>query len=129
VSLEQNFRWLAAQLEPEHWRTPAYEQLILASQAGDLEVLETLRGRFMRVWEYYLKTPVSEAEVTEETVVGHRLLQEGLEGWLHALDQLEASAFGRGLQAAESANRLLVAAQLLSRAVTETSPVPEDPVP
>jgi len=93
-------------------------------QAGFLATVEKMRARLVEAWVPYVETPVLDAEVTAETVVGHRLLQDGIEGWLHALDQMERAengemSFDDALATAEKANRLLVATQRLAHRVAE----------
>lgn len=113
--LESEFRRIAAELPEEEWRTPRIGEIEAWLDGAEVD-LEAIRATVLSSWNRYQQTPLSADEVTAETVVGHRLLLEGLEGWLEALDALEAEEEG-ALEQAEAANRLLVAVQKLHQRV------------
>lgn len=121
-ALEDEVRRMAAGLPPGEWHTTFYAQALAALE--DPALLDPMRARIQEAWDGYSQTPILAEEVTAETTVGHRLLLEGLETWLLALDQLEACAReemepAEALATAEVANRLLVAVQKQSRRVME----------
>lgn len=129
--LELEFRRLAESLEPEDWYTTNYQLVLKAVNSckkGDPAPLEQaiadLGELFENAWGPYSTTPITPEEITAETVVGHRLLQEGIQGWFDALEQLELSMCGEGdfdeaLETAEIANRLCVAVQKLALRVKQ----------
>lgn len=114
-AVELGLRELAESLDDDAWRTEAIEALE-ATLAGDAEGfeagLQALETRFVQAWESYEQSPVAGFEVTVEAVVGHRLLLEGLQGWIDGLDLLRS---GGDLEAAlarvEHSQRLLIALQ------------------
>lgn len=72
--------------------------------------LVKLRAQIEAAWEKYMNQPLQPQERTAETVAGHRLLVEGLAGWLEAIAQAEADpADPICLATAAQANRLLLA--------------------
>ena len=127
VILEEEIRLEAARLADREWRTSFFVQALEAVaclQQEDFEAfasrVDAMRERILEAWESYAQTPLLAEEVTAETTAGHRVLREGLEGWLVALERLEAAArgeadLGEALVLAEACNRLLVAVQNQSR--------------
>lgn len=130
--VEEEIRLEAARLADPEWNTTFYLQALQA--LGDLEGedvegfsshLGAMRERVLQAWELYAQTPLLDEEVTAETTAGHRVLREGLEGWLAALELLEAAARGEAevleaLELAQVSNRLLVAVQKHSRRLLNT---------
>lgn len=118
--LEQEYRKLAEDLTAKEWKTSRLRR-IFAWLEGEDEDLEDLRRSILATWEEYQSISIAESEVTAETVVGHRLLLDGLEGWLEALDLLESAESDEqqqeALGVAVYANRLLVAVQRLHQQV------------
>ena len=124
---------LTARLAEPEWRTTFYLQALetlgcLEREEGDAFAshLGAMRERVFQAWEAYAQTPLLDEEVTAESTAGHRVLREGLEGWLVALDRLEAAARGEAdildaLDLAEASNRLLVALQRQSRHLLASS--------
>jgi hypothetical protein len=62
------------------------------------------------------------SEVTSESVLGHKLLSEGLQSWLTALDMIRAALeedvetdWQQVLDAAQEGNRLLIVVQKFSQ--------------
>lgn len=133
VLLEQEFRRMAAELPEQEWATDAYHgalRAIEAFEAGDDDALENwsraLSQRLDSAWAGYSDVPLMPEEVTAETVVGHRLLKEGFQGWFDAQELLILTAeqggdFGEGLVRAEEASRLLVAVQKLAFRVSHSA--------
>lgn len=127
--LEQWVREVAAGLSQEEWYTETYASVEAAvaefqeGNPGPLErVLQEVASRLESAWEPYYHAPVAAEEVTAETVVGHRILLEGVQGWFDALECLRLAAAGEfpwdeALAQAEAANRLLVAVPRLARQV------------
>ena len=127
VSLESEFRTLASELHEAVWCTSTYLELEAALDSFDedgdelrlLDYLEVRKERIAQVLQSYADTTLVAEEVTLESVVGHRLLTEGLESWLKALELAEVGLQQRGpswevsLEAAERGNRLLLATQKL----------------
>lgn len=87
--------------------------------------LDQTEARFISIWEEYESGDVLEEEVTAESVLGHRFLLEGVEGWLDALgtfrEELETGAVNAEdiLECAEYAQRRLVLLQLLEKEAEE----------
>lgn len=129
--LELEFRRLAEEMPTEDWFTVNYQHVLKAVNSckkGDPAPLEQaiaeLGELFENAWGPYSTTPITPEEITAETVVGHRLLQEGIQGWFDALEQLELAMCGEGdfdeaLETAEVANRLCVAVQKLALRVRQ----------
>ena len=90
--LEENWRSRMESLPLEALESPLTRDLAKALKAaargktalvvGWLEQTET---RILTIAERYETLPITTEEVTTESVLGHRLLQEGIEGWLEAL--------------------------------------------
>ncbi len=124
--LEQEFRALAQSLTAAEWFSRSYGRLLKSLQQLDdgqsepfYEYVESKRHLLEEAWNRYSQTPVLKGEVTAESVVGHRLLQNSIDAWLHSLDLLESAAesnasFNDGLAQAELGNRLLVAVDRLN---------------
>lgn len=133
VLLEQEFRRAASELPEQEWATDAYQgalRAIEAYEAGDDDALENwsraLSERLETAWNQYSEVPVLSEEITAETVVGHRLLKEGFQGWYDAQELLILAAeedgdFEEGLARAEEASRLLVAVQQLASRVNHSA--------
>ena len=121
VEIEQEFRQIARSLPDEVWQTPQYLELAEAFDCWDDESLCVyLDNRYQAIrtaWDEYRVTPVVPAEVTAETYVGHRLLGEGLQAWLGAL---ERDPGAEALAEAEWGTRLLIAVQMLHRRVARS---------
>jgi hypothetical protein len=104
--LDAELRAQAAQLAPEQWKTPIYERLEAAihdRQAGE-ELVARQRPMFAEALEEF------EADLESEdtpSLVGQRLLLEGVRGWLDVFGKLPSSSPAL-LSDAERANRLLV---------------------
>jgi hypothetical protein len=130
--LEEELRSLAGGLCESEWCTPAYlnvEKAVDAFLEGDAGLLESTLSEMETVldqaWEPYSQTPIAESEITAESVVGDRLLREGIKEWFQAVECLRALAsedslesdrdWDEALATAEYANRLLVAVQRFSR--------------
>lgn len=123
VKLEQRFREFAASLAPENWAVGAYA--VLHQDLSDfaeeeperiLSTVQELDAVLSGAWEPYAETPITEDEMTCESVLAHRLLKEGFDLWFQALDEVELALeqgheFDRSLELAEDGNRLLVALQ------------------
>jgi hypothetical protein len=129
--LELEFRRLAEEMPSEDWYTVNYKRVLQAvnqckrGEPGPLErAVIDLGELFEKAWEPYSTTAIAPEEITAETVVGHRLLQEGIQGWFDALEQLELAMngeceFDEALETAEMANRLCVAVQKLALRVRQ----------
>jgi len=122
--LEEEFHRLAGELTDEEWRTTHYVELEAALQELDDEGLDAYLTERRRLVESalqgYQATSVAPSEVTAETWVGNRLLNQGLEAWLQALQRLNQDPDGeweRALEEAEYGTRLLVAVQKLHQRV------------
>ena len=129
VLLEQEFRRLAQELPTKDWVTDAYRgalEAVNAYEDGQDDAIEqwtlTMTGRLEAAWSSYSSATLTEAEITAETVVGHRLLKEGIQGWYDAQEMLVEAVdqgldFDDGLACAEEASRLLVVVQRLASRV------------
>jgi hypothetical protein len=123
LALERKVREVAQQLEGLDWQVGAFCVLQEALQAHHSQgpdalfaVVQELDELLLSAWEPYRETTVTEAEVTAETVVGHRVLKDGFDCWFQALDEVELAVseshgFENALALAEEGNRLLVAVQ------------------
>lgn len=128
---EQEFRELARQLPDEQWKTSQYLELIRQLDESDeeqlLDYLERRRLQLLQSLESYRGNPVLPQEVTAETVAGHRLLVEGIEGWLDGVEMLleaipEDGDCEPALDRIEDSNRLLISVQRLhQRVAAQTS--------
>lgn len=152
IQLENKLRQRAEDLPEELWCTQAYLDLedgvqrFLDGEPEPLDrVLETMESTMEQAWKQYFETPIVESEVTAESVVGHALLQEGIEEWRVALNLIaqaasaawaeeasepnaedtereeeseeELSSWEEALATAQYANRLLVAVQDFSERI------------
>ena len=125
--LEDEFHQLAGELSDEEWKTSHYVELEAALQDMDDDALyEYLTGRQRMVElavQGYRATSLAPSEVTAESWVGNRLLNQGLEAWLRALQRLIQDPDGEwepALEEAEQGTRLLVAVQKLHQRVAST---------
>jgi IS5 family transposase len=131
--LEQRYRQIAANLEEREWYTALYDEALAVvdlAETGSIpqatQIVAQIRERLQLYWTSYATTPVMEDEISGETIVTHRLLQDGVEGWLQGLDQMDLAFAGKlsydeALHTAETANRLLVATELLSASLKDES--------
>ncbi|MBT9585863.1 hypothetical protein IV102_21150 [bacterium] len=122
--LEEEFHHSAKQLTDEEWQTSFYVDLVAALQDmndDDLEEYLTARRQAVEsALQGYRATSLTPSEVTAETWVGHRLLNQGLEAWLRALQRVTQDPDGeweQALEEAEYGTRLLVAVQNLHQRV------------
>ena len=127
LAMEEEFRQIARELSDEEWRTSHYLTLAEAIRSWDDERLEAyLEARHQAIqsaWKEYLNAPLTQTEVTAESYVGHRLLGEGMEAWLRAL---ELDSDSEALAEAEWGARLLVAVQMLHQRVARSLGKPND---
>lgn len=108
---DELYAW-AAELPRKRWYTTRYRDFEEMVKSRDAEPLARLRKQIEASWERYYAQPLAYEERTAETVAGHRLLVEGLAGWLKALELCEQGApESQVLSVAEAANRLLIAVQ------------------
>jgi hypothetical protein len=126
TQLALEYRRVADELPESEWLTEFYDKALEAVDLSEggypkkcVEILDNLRLRLTEVWTNYRGIQVMKEDVSAETVVCHLLLQDGVEAWLHALDQLTSADQGKGsfdeaLLTAERANRLLVSSQKLT---------------
>jgi hypothetical protein len=121
-------RELATSLAYEDWHTELYAAFEEALRSDELDGLITqTRGRIEEAWESYCQTPVTDEEVTAQTVVGHRILREGFETWHEALDEAEAAdgSVDQALALAQAGNRLLIAVQVQAQRVEQMASSPQ----
>ena len=129
--LETRWREKAASLGMVVLQTKTWNDLHKALDAAEagrhalvLRWIDTVEEAFLASWESYEGGDVWEAEVTTEAVLGHRFLQEGIEGWLAALaefrDTLGQLSRTSILALAEEGQRLLVTVQLNEQEADDT---------
>jgi hypothetical protein len=109
------------QLETRTW-DDLHKALDAAAQGRSALVarwIDKVEETFLAVWESYQQSDILEEEVTAESVLGHRLLREGVEGWLEALSQFRdtLTAVDRAavLAQAEVGQRLLMVVQVVEQ--------------
>ena len=92
-ALEQEFFQLAEQLEAQEWRTPTYQKVengyanyLQGNPDSLIQALEEMAAIINKARMSYQQTSVADSEVTAESVVGHKLLTEGLNHWEAALE-------------------------------------------
>jgi hypothetical protein len=111
LELEHELRTRAATLNEHDWKTQAVWQLSDALWTGQAHYYaREMWERLDSVEDGYASFLVCPQEVTCESVVGHRLLLEGLDAWREALEMLEQRPAG-ALKMAEYGNRILVTVQ------------------
>lgn len=120
--LERDYRAMAAAYRPEQWRSKFYldleHHLAESDEEELLDCVDTLRARITAVWERYSAEYASISTRSAETEVGHRLMKDGYDGWMRALDMVDSEAGEEEiLLEAEAAVRLLVAVGQLDRDV------------
>lgn len=132
--LEEEFRQLAEELPEEQWRTSHYLELIRQLDESDepqlLDFLERRRSQLLQSLQGYRQNQVMDQEVTAETVAGHRLLEEGIQGWLQGVEMLMEAIPSDGdcepaLERIEESNRLLVSVQRLHQRVAAQTNSPK----
>jgi len=134
--LEEEFRKLAQELPEEQWRTSQYLELIRQlDESEEAQLLDYLQGRraaLRESLESYRRNQLLDQEVTEETLTGHRLLEEGIQGWIQGVDMLLQVVPRHGdcepaLDQIEAANRVLVSVQRLHQRVVSQTSSPKRP--
>lgn len=125
--IELEIRAIAAGLEDEKWATESYlalEEGVDAFLDDDdeealVETLEDMEEILERAYRPYRETEVVDSEVAAESVAAHKLLMEGIESWISALEMLRQeedvdkdSDWTGALAQAEHGNRLLIAVQV-----------------
>ena len=124
--LETLWREKAAALGAVQLDTPTWDDLhkaLDAADAGRLSLvarwIDKVEETFLAAWEGYEGSDILEDEVTAESVLGHRLLREGIEGWLEALAdfrQTLGAVDSRDILAkAEAGQRLLLVVQVIEQ--------------
>lgn len=83
--------------------------------------LSALKRDLESAWARYSTVQVAERERTAENMAGHRLLVEGLAGWLESVELCEQGEYEAALEAAQEANRLLVLVQFHAKRVREAA--------
>lgn len=74
-----------------------------------LQRLDALEGEFRAIWADYSAMDIQEAEVTAESVAGHRYLEEAFQSWFQALAQARDGELDEAWESATEGNRLLLA--------------------
>lgn len=124
-SLEATWRERADSLAPSQLEGSLWSDLHKALKAAcegrcslAARWVDSVEEHFLAIWDSYEESDIWESEITSESVLGHRLLQEGVEAWLSALCTFR-TALDRGrivpqavLEDAEIGQRLLIAVQL-----------------
>ncbi len=115
-----------AQLETTTWEDLHKALDAAAAGRGTLAAkwIDLVEEKFLSTWESYEGSDVLEREVTAESVLGHRFLQEGLEGWLASLDTFRdglSTGVDRSevLSLAEEGQRLLMTVQIIEQEALE----------
>jgi hypothetical protein len=120
-SLEELWRDRAENLLPAQLQTTLWSDLhraLAAVESGRHQVvsrwIDLVENRMLARWDDYENLELLDEEVTCESVAGHHILCDGLEGWLCALAELR-HGLGTGfvnrqgvLESAEIGQRLLV---------------------
>ncbi len=126
----------ADHLSEADWRTEHLTEFQTLCRSKNLEQadrerqLETVKTRVNHWWDRYRSLEVTERERTAETLAGHRLLVEGLAGWLEAVELCRQGDLESAQEAAIEANRLLILVQRQSRRLSNAlGPYPGSPKP
>ena len=131
--VEAELRDSVLDLRGTTWQTPLYLELVAASACAQREewslfeqILERAQQKLDREWANYCSLYIHSSEVTQETVLGHRLLEETFELWREAIDRFvdgsESSAsWDEALELAEHASRLSTMCHLYSRRVAKAA--------
>lgn len=82
------------------------------------ERLERLEAQMLEAYHLYADEPFPLDAVSSESLAGHRMLEEGFERWLEALDLAKVGQSQAAREAARDGNRLLRAVALWSAEVT-----------
>ena len=123
-SVESRWSRRAQGLTWDQLQTVTFKDLQKALDAAEKKSFKLVRAwldrveqRLFSTWESYETSVVLPDEVTTESVLGHRYLSQGIEGWLEALAELRetlesgvdrVSVLGR----AEAAQRFLLTMQI-----------------
>lgn len=130
--LEQRYREKAAGLGAVQLETRSWSDLhkaLDAAEAGRLGLvtkwIDKVEETFLAAWDGYEGSDILEQEVTAESVLGHRLLREGVEGWLEALatfrDSLGSVDRAAVLAQAEVGQRLLMVVQIVEQEAQDSA--------
>lgn len=124
--LEQVWLAKARNLSQEELLTETWLELHQAVEAAHMgnvklaqEWVTDLSELYLDVWKGYETTTVLEAEITQESALGHQFLQGGVESWLEALaafqSELESASpdYSRVFEPAEWGQRLLLVVQAI----------------
>jgi hypothetical protein len=109
---------VARSLPESEWATAGYREFIAELERANererfAQFVQHRRTHLRKTLAEYAVTNIAEHEITAESIAGHKLLCEGLQGWLAALRHVEQGELTEGRASAEAANRLLVAVQNL----------------
>jgi hypothetical protein len=124
--IEREIRAIASNLEDDRWATESYLSLeegvdIFLDEDDDealLETIEDMEEILEKAYHPYREAQVVDSEITAESAATHKLLMEGIESWISALEMLREEDSGDetdwsgALARAEHGNRLLVAVQV-----------------
>ena len=128
--IEEELRESAWELYGETWQTPLYRTLQQASSYADSERWEAFEEALGKSGETvrkqlnkYRSQYIMQSEITQETVVGHRLLMEALDTWLKAIDEMidaveTGASQDAALELAEYASRLSTMCGIYARRVS-----------
>lgn len=129
LRIEREIRVIADELEEEKWATESYLTLeecvdILLDEDDDeplLQALEEMEELLEKAYRPYREARVVDSEITAESAAAHRVLMEGIESWMTALEMIrqeddpeEETDWSGALARAEYGNRLLVAVQVFN---------------
>lgn len=130
LKLEAEFRRISQTLTPEEWKTHLFNSLVSLHQdfQSGVEaqaVVAAADHLFEKIAESrrdFLEMPITEDEITAETVLGHQLLNESFDLWQNSFDMVadaveQPELWGEVLSAGQQASRRLVTVQLLDQRV------------
>ncbi|MBS2040439.1 hypothetical protein JST97_35960 [bacterium] len=130
LKLEAEFRRISRTLTSEEWQTNLFSSLVHLHR--DFEagldphaVVAAADYLFEKVAESrqdFLEMPITEEEITAETVLGHQLLNESFDLWQNSLEMVadaveQPELWDDVLKAGQQASRRLVTVQLLDQRV------------
>lgn len=118
-AVEDELDEIAQELEPESLQTDRllqFEEILrgldenpsAARERRLRERLAALENQFCGIWNDYLKLQVAEAEVTAESVAGHRCLKDAFNLWFQAFQQANQLELDEAWESACEGNRLLL---------------------
>lgn len=121
TELQRRLEAVAMALSEEEWMTERLQRfsdlLLQAEDGGHEQALVSIAAievEMQSTWDGYQAREITEEEVSTESVVGHRFLEEGFEGWFEAFELAREGDWDEAWLSAVDGNRALTAVAIWS---------------